>query len=56
MKLLLLSLNVGAVSAFLEQCVGGLARTLRLGYISDAAEGMPFAAAERAGVAESYLP
>ncbi|MGP5241582.1 Type 1 glutamine amidotransferase-like domain-containing protein [Corynebacterium flavescens] len=52
MNMLLLSLNVGAVPAFLEQCVGGLARPLRLGYITDAAEGLHFAAAERTGVAE----
>ncbi|GAA3597206.1 hypothetical protein GCM10022198_21670 [Klugiella xanthotipulae] len=50
MDLLLLSINVGAVPGFLTQCVGSLSRPLRLGYISDAAEGMPFAARERAGV------
>ncbi|PRI10451.1 Type 1 glutamine amidotransferase-like domain-containing protein [Leucobacter massiliensis] len=50
MNLLLLSINVGAVPDFLNQCVGDLSRPLRLGYISDAADGMPFAAVERAGV------
>lgn len=50
MNLLLLSINVGAVPDFLEQCTGMLSRPLRLGYITDAAEGMPFAAEERSGV------
>ncbi|MDO5619688.1 Type 1 glutamine amidotransferase-like domain-containing protein [Kocuria sp.] len=50
MNLLLLSTNPGAVPGFLDQCKGQLTLPLRLGYISDAAEDMPFAAVERAGV------
>lgn len=50
MNLLLLSINPGAIPDFLDQCTGQLNRPLQLGYISDAAEGMPFAAVERAGI------
>ncbi|MFV0434822.1 MAG: Type 1 glutamine amidotransferase-like domain-containing protein [Leucobacter sp.] len=50
MNLLLLSINLGAVPDFLNQSLGELSRPLRLGYISDASEGMPFAAQERAEV------
>lgn len=50
MNLLLLSLNPGAVPGFLDQCIGELSRRLRLGYISDAGEGMSFASVERASI------
>lgn len=50
MNLLLLSINSGAVPDFLAQCTGKQPRQIRLGYITDAAEGMPFAAVEREGV------
>ncbi|MCW2288013.1 dipeptidase E [Leucobacter luti] len=50
MNLLLLSISLGAVPEFLSECVGTLTRQLRLGYISDAAEGMPFAERELHGV------
>ena len=43
-------MNPGAVPGFLDQCAGPLTRPLRLGYVADAAAGLPFAAAERAGV------
>ncbi len=50
MNLLLLSVGLGALPGFLEECAGGPSRKLRIGYVSDAAEGMPFADDERAGV------
>lgn len=51
MNLLLLSLGAGAVPSFLRQCTGREPDELRLAYISDAADGMPFAVQERAGIA-----
>lgn len=49
MNLLLLSISLSAVPSFLAECVGDLGRPLRLGYITDAAEGMPFAGVELDG-------
>lgn len=46
--LLLLSLNSGAVPAFLAGSTAQSSTCRRLGYIADAAVGMPFAAQERA--------
>lgn len=50
MNLLLLSLNPAAVPDFLSECLGALGRPVRIGYIGDAAAGMPFAENERAGI------
>lgn len=50
MDLLLLSMNPAAIPSFLDGCVGALERPLRLGYVSDAGIGMPFASAERAKI------
>ncbi len=46
MNLLLLSINLGAVPHFLDECVGDISSPLCIAYITDAAEGMPFAGAE----------
>lgn len=51
MNLLLLSIDPAAVPAFLDDCVPQGGRRLRLGYVADAAVGMPFAAQERAAIA-----
>ena len=50
MNLLLLSISLSAVPDFLTESVGAPDQPLRLGYITDAAEGMPFAAVELDGV------
>lgn len=50
MNLLLLSISLGAVPRFLDECVGNVSRPLCIGYITDAAEGMPFAGVELEGV------
>ena len=52
MNLLLLSLDPGAVPQFLERSTSLAPSELRIAYIDDAAYGMPFAASERAGIAE----
>lgn len=51
--MLLLSRQPGAVPDFVRECSGSLSSRVRLGYVTDAAQGMPFAAAERAGI-ESF--
>lgn len=50
MNLLLLSINPAAIPDFLDECLGSLDRRVRLGYLDDAAVGMPFAENERKGV------
>lgn len=53
MNLLLLSLGMGAVSAFLERTTIASSRPLRLGYLADAASAYadaPFVLTERAGI------
>ncbi|WP_025134334.1 Type 1 glutamine amidotransferase-like domain-containing protein [Leucobacter sp. PH1c] len=51
MNVLLLSLGAGAVPQFLRDSTGSDPAQLTLAYIDDAAAGMPFAEAERAGIA-----
>lgn len=52
MNLLLLSVNPAAIPDFLDESVPALDRRLRLGYISDAATGSPFANREHTAIAE----
>lgn len=50
MQLLLLSLSPAAVPAFIDETIGEPDEPIRIGYIEDAAVGMPFADRERAGI------